>query len=60
MSYLLALEVQYPNRVLYLAVPVDAYDQFFRLEFGQLAVQRYHLKMLIYRAETEEIVQWIE
>lgn len=60
MSYLLALEVQYPDRVLYLAVPVDAYDQFFRLEFGRLAIQRYHMKMLVYRAETEEVVQWIE
>lgn len=56
LSYLLALEVQHHGRILYLAVPLDAYDQFFRLEFGQLAIQRYRLKLLVYHAESEEIL----
>lgn len=60
MSYLLAIEAQHPGRTLYLAVPVDIYDQFFRLEFGQLAIRRYQIKLIIYDAASEEILQWIE
>jgi hypothetical protein len=60
MSYLLALEAQHPGRILYLAVPLDIYDQFFQLEFGQLAMQRYQLKLMVYDAESEAIIQWIE
>jgi len=60
LSYRLALEVQHVGRVLYLAVPIDAYDDFFRLEFGQLAQKRYELRLIVYDVEREEIRQWIE
>jgi len=58
MNYRLALEEQYPQYILYLAVPVDTYDTFFTLKFTQLAVQRYQLKLIIYDTENEEIVKW--
>jgi hypothetical protein len=48
LNYLVALEDQHPGRVLYLAVPVETYESFFRLEFGQIAVRRYHLKLIVY------------
>ncbi len=38
LSYCLALEGTEPERVLYLAVPVNAYRTFFQLEFTQTAV----------------------
>ncbi len=60
MSYLLALEVQHPERTLYLAISSDIYDEFFRLEFGQLAMKRYHLKLIVYNIDRKEIVAWIE
>lgn len=59
MSYRMALEVEEPNRILHLAVPQDVYDAFFRLPFGQFAIQRYGLKLIVYVVEQEVIAQWI-
>jgi hypothetical protein len=46
--------------VLYLAVPKDVYQSFFQINFTQLAVQRYQLKLIIYDTQNEEILEWIE
>jgi len=59
LSYRLALEVMEPDRLLYLAVPIDAYQDFFRLEFTQAAIKTYQLRLIVYDALAEEIVQWI-
>lgn len=59
MSYLLALEIEHPGRILFLAVPLDIFDEFFRLEFGQMAIQRYNLKLIVYDVENEVIRQWL-
>jgi hypothetical protein len=59
LSYRLALEVMEPDRLLYLAVPIDAYQDFFRLEFTQAAIRTYQLRLIVYDALAEEIVQWI-
>lgn len=59
LDYEYALEKKEPDRVLYLAVPVDVYKPFFKLEFIQLVVSRHHLRLLIYDPEFEEINQWI-
>lgn len=59
MNYLLALEEQHPGRILYLAVPVEVYENFFRLEFGQIAIRRYQLKLIVYDPYKEVIIQWL-
>lgn len=59
MNYLVALEDQHPGRVLYLAVPVETYESFFRLEFGQIAIRRYQLKLIVYDPVQEVIVKWL-
>ena len=51
------LEVNQPDRLLYLAVPLETYD-FFQSQFAQVAVERYQLKLIVYEPTTEEIVQW--
>lgn len=58
LNYKQALEEQDPLRELYLAVPLDTYDEFFTLPFVHEAVQRHHLKLIIYDSEEEVIVQW--
>ncbi len=58
-NYRLALEEKDPDRVLYLAVPLNTYDEFFTLQFIQKAVQRANLKLLIYDEQQEVITQWI-
>ena len=59
LSYRLALEATEPNRLLYLAVPLDIYETFFQFEFTQAARQRYQLLLIVYDPVKEVIVQWI-
>ncbi len=59
LNYRLALEAQESDRTLYLAVPAETHTTFFHLPFVQLAVQRYQLKLIVYDAIQEEIIQWI-
>jgi hypothetical protein len=58
-NYRLALEEKEPERVLYLAVPLIVYEDFFTLQFIQKAIQRAELKLLVYIENTEVISQWI-
>ncbi len=60
MTYRFVLEQKEPERDLYLAVPMTTYEEFFQLRFGQLAIEHFGLKLIVYEAETEEIVQWVE
>lgn len=59
-NYRLALAEQQPARVLYLAVPLDTYRDFFGLPFTQHVVQENHLKLIVYNAQMELITQWQE
>ena len=58
-NYRLALEEKEPDRELYLAVPLNTYNDFFSLQFIQKVVQRATLKLLIYDEQAEVISQWI-
>ena len=58
LNYQQALEEQEPLRELFLAVPVDTYDEFFTLPFVHEAVRRHHLKLLVYDSEGEVILSW--
>lgn len=60
LSYRLALESTAPERILYLAVPVDVYQTFFQYEFTQTAIQRYQVLIIVYDPADEVIVQWIK
>jgi hypothetical protein len=60
LNYRVALEQQDPERILYLAVPIDAYSVFFVQPITQLILQRYALRIMVYDPEQEEVVQWID
>ncbi len=47
-----------PQRVLYLAVPIDVFNTFFQERFTQTAIREYALKIMAYNPNQEEIVQW--
>jgi hypothetical protein len=53
------LEVNEPDRLLYLAIPLDAYETFFQSRFAQTSIDRYQLKLIVYDPIAEEIVKWI-
>lgn len=59
LDYLYALEEEEPDRLLYMAVPVKVYNDFFSLQFIQRVVQRSQLRLVIYNPEEEVITQWL-
>ncbi len=59
LSYRLVLQRTEPERVLYLAVPLDTYEMFFQSTFAQLAVTEYQLKLVVYDSQNGGIRQWI-
>ncbi|HLP92249.1 MAG TPA: element excision factor XisH family protein [Nostocaceae cyanobacterium] len=59
LNYRLILRRQDPDRFLYLAVPLDIYESFFKLEFTQAAISDYQLKIIVYHIDQEVISQWI-
>ncbi len=60
LSYRLALKNNQPERILYLAVSLDVYKTFFKLEFSQTAIQEYKLLLIVYDPVKEIIVRWIK
>jgi hypothetical protein len=58
LKYQLALEEREPDRVLYLAIPIDVDRSFFSLELPRRLVERYRVNLIVYEPEEEEIVRW--
>ncbi|MEQ9550579.1 MAG: XisH family protein [Coleofasciculus sp. G3-WIS-01] len=59
LNYCQALEEQEPDRIVYLAIPLETYQNFFQLPFIQRSLRRYQVKLIIYDPKLEEIKQWI-
>lgn len=60
LNYCQALEEQEPERIVYLAIPSETYEDFFQLAFIQRALRRYQVRLIIYNPKLEEIKQWIK
>lgn len=60
LNYCQALEEQEPDRIVYLAIPVETYQDFFQLPFIQRAIRRYQVNLIIYDPKQQEIKQWIK
>ncbi len=58
-DYRRALLEQEPERVLYLAVPLDAYEEFLKGDLPQAVIKENGFKLIVYSAKREEIVVWI-
>lgn len=58
LNYVQAIETYEPDRVVYLAVPVEAYKNFFQLPFIQSSLQRHRVNVVVYDPRKEEIVLW--
>lgn len=59
LSYRLVLKNIEPQRVLFLAIPLDAYEVFFQTTFAQLAINEYQLKLIIYDSNKGGLTKWI-
>ena len=58
--YQLALEDIEPDRILFLAVPLDIYDTLFTEPLTLKASERYNIKIIVYNIEQEKIESWIK
>ena len=60
MNYRMILDQKQLKRTLYLAVPLDTYEEFFQQTFGQIAIKYHQLKLVVYDVKNEVIVEWIK
>lgn len=58
LNYRIFLREKQPERVLYLAVNLETYNDFFSRQLPKLSIQEYQLKLIIFDAVQEEIVKW--
>ena len=57
-NYRGALRRREPERSLYLAVPTEAFETFFQLEFPQSMIAENEVSIIVYSIQQEEIVLW--
>jgi len=49
-----------PNRILYLAMPLAAYNDLFEKDqFGKILLENDRLKLIIFDSQNQEVTQWI-
>ena len=59
LNYQTFMEIQEPDRVLYLAVPDTIYEKFFVDEATQLIVDKFKINLVIFDTQTRTVKQWI-
>ena len=59
-SYRSGLEIQEPDRTLYLAVEETVYRKFFHLITVARGVEQNQVKLLVFNAQSKEIILWKE
>ena len=60
LDYRVALKQKEPERGLFLAVPLDVYESFFRRPFVQSVLSEYAVTLLTFDPQLEEIRSWIK
>ncbi len=58
-NYRLSLEELDPERNLWLAIPEEAWVNFFQRPFIQKAIGRYRIELIVFNPESLIVVQWI-
>ena len=58
MNYLIGLKKQEPERLLYLAIPSYANRAFEGLGMILEAIETYHIRLIVYDANTQTILSW--
>jgi hypothetical protein len=58
MNYLIGLNHQEPDRILYLAVPQHAYQSFENMGLIWEAIETYKVKLIVYDTNLETVLSW--
>lgn len=58
LNYRAVLKLDSPERELYLAIPIDAYETFFQLPIPKGQIEDFQVKLLVYDPQKETIVLW--
>jgi hypothetical protein len=58
LNYRLVLEALEPERTLYLAVPIAAYESFFIRDLPQASIRKHQVKLIVYNPVDEVLVKW--
>jgi hypothetical protein len=56
---IIALRLKQPDRVLYLAVPLFTYEEFFPEEVVRISIEENAVKLMVFDPDLQEVVQWI-
>lgn len=59
-DYSVALDIQEPQRVLFLAIPKIVWLRFFQKQIIQKSLQRVGARVIVYDPKTNTILQWIK
>ena len=57
-NYQSILSEEQPERILYLAIPLDVYESFLQLPFTQKVIHNNRINLIVYEPEAEVIVKW--
>jgi len=57
-NYKVVLEELEPDRLLYLAIPEDIYEEFFTRRLARMSVTRMQLNLIVFNPAREAIVIW--
>ena len=57
--YQVNLDLQEPNRTLYLAVPEAIYERMSQQRIFEVVAERYHVNFMIYEPVQKQIIKWI-
>ena len=58
LNYRAVLKLDSPERDLFLAVPLDAYETFFQLPMPKGQIEEFQIKLLVYNPQKEIIALW--
>ena len=50
--------MQEPDRELFLAVPIDAYENIFKRQVGKVAIAKFNLKLIVFFFSVEDELLW--
>lgn len=60
LEYRIGIEIQEPDRVIYLAMTGTKYEKLMKLTLPTKAIERYKVSLLIFDPEQKIILQWIK